>query len=79
MLVAGIGAGPNRRVLFDSGEALFAEACRIADELGTDGFYVPDEDLLASPRVVRELLAAMEREGRAFEFAVHARAADLGA
>jgi hypothetical protein len=79
MLVSGLGTGPQRRSLFDCGEALFTEACRLGKELGTEAFYVPDEGFLAEPALVRGLLRAMERENRAFEFAIHARAADLQA
>lgn len=78
-LVAGLGEGTQRRRLFDDGEALFAEVCRLGRELSTESFYVPDESFLAEPKLVRGLLAAMERENRPFEFAVHARAADLSA
>ncbi|MGC4114711.1 MAG: DTW domain-containing protein [Myxococcales bacterium] len=77
LLVAGLGMGPSRRTLFESGEALFAEACRLGQELSTETFYIPDEGFLADRVVVRGLLSAMERAGRPFEFAIHARASDV--
>ena len=78
LLVAGAPDGASRRCFFEDGEALFAEACRQAQALGTESFFVPDEDLFAAPELVRGFGRAMEREQRAFELIVCARAADLG-
>jgi radical SAM superfamily enzyme YgiQ (UPF0313 family) len=51
-----------------TGKELFQLACRIADERGTDIFYVMDENFLKDKERAMELLEEMERHGRYFNF-----------
>jgi len=57
-----------------TGEALFETACRIADERGTDDFFVMDENFLKDRQRAVELLEAMERHRRFFRFHIFSSA-----
>ena len=57
-----------------TGRAIFENAVRIADERGTDSFFVMDENFLKDTRRARELLARMEREQRFFQFQIFSSA-----
>jgi len=57
-----------------TGRAIFDNAVRIADERGTDSFFVMDENFLKDTRRARELLALMERENRFFRFQIFSSA-----
>jgi radical SAM superfamily enzyme YgiQ (UPF0313 family) len=57
-----------------TGEALFDTACRIADERGTDDFFVMDENFLKDRQRAVELLEAMERHRRFFRFHIFSSA-----
>jgi radical SAM superfamily enzyme YgiQ (UPF0313 family) len=59
---------------FGKGEDLYRNAVRIGEELGTDEFFVMDENFLKSADRARELLACMERDGRPLQFAVFSSA-----
>lgn len=64
---------------FSDGEALYRDACRVADGLGSDEFFVMDENFLKSGRRARELLACMERDGRPLRFGVFSSAESVEA
>jgi len=51
-----------------TGRQLFETACRIADERGTDHFFVMDENFLKHRERALELLELMERHRRWFRF-----------
>ena len=57
-----------------TGRAIFENAVRIADQRGTDSFFVMDENFLKDTRRARELLAEMEREQRFFRFQIFSSA-----
>jgi hypothetical protein len=57
-----------------TGRAIFDNCVRIADERGTDSFFVMDENFLKDTRRARELLVRMEREQRFFKFQVFSSA-----
>ncbi len=57
-----------------SGKALFDTACRIADQRGTDEFFVMDENFLKDRERAMALLAEMERHQRYFEFNIFSSA-----
>jgi radical SAM superfamily enzyme YgiQ (UPF0313 family) len=59
---------------FPTGESLYREACRLSEALGTDEFFVLDENFLKDGPRVRELLACMERDDRMFRFSVFSSA-----
>ncbi len=59
---------------FSSGEALYREACRLGDILGTDEFFVMDENFLKDTERARELLSCMQRDNRSFRFMVFSSA-----
>jgi len=58
----------------DSGEELFETACRVADERGTDDFFVMDENFLKDRDRAVGLLEAMERHQRYFRFHIFSSA-----
>jgi len=58
----------------ESGHALFETACRVADERGTDDFFVMDENFLKDRKRAMELLEAMEQHQRFFRFNVFSSA-----
>jgi len=51
-----------------TGKEMFDLACRIADERGTDIFYVMDENFLKDRQRAMDLIGEMERHGRFFSF-----------
>ena len=51
-----------------SGDQLFRLACRLADERGTDDFFVMDENFLKDRKRALELIEQMERHNRFFRF-----------
>ncbi len=57
-----------------SGKQLFQTCCRIADQRGSNEFFVMDENFLKNKTRAMELLAEMERQGRFFEFQVFSSA-----
>jgi radical SAM superfamily enzyme YgiQ (UPF0313 family) len=59
---------------FATGEALYREACRLGDALGTNEFFIMDENFLKDGTRARELLACMERDNRMFRFLVFSSA-----
>lgn len=59
---------------FPTGEALYQEACRLGDALGTNEFFVMDENFLKDTRRAQELLSCMERDDRMFQFLVFSSA-----
>ncbi len=62
-----------------TGEEVF-EACRKAEqELGVDDFGVMDENFCKDPVRARELLAEMERNGKAYSFSIFSSAETLAA
>jgi radical SAM superfamily enzyme YgiQ (UPF0313 family) len=64
----------NYTSYFPTGESLYREACRLSEALGTDEFFVMDENFLKDTRRARELLACMERDNRMFQFLVFSSA-----
>lgn len=59
---------------FGKGEELYRNAARIGDALGTDDFFVMDENFLKSKERAQELLACMERDERPLQFAIFSSA-----
>ena len=59
---------------FSSGQALYAEACRLADALGTHEFFVMDENFLKDAKRAHELLDCMQRDDRLLQFLVFSSA-----
>jgi len=57
-----------------TGKELFQTACRIADELGTDDFFVMDENFLKDRTRAMELLGEMEAHRRFFDFSIFSSA-----
>ncbi len=66
--------GKSYTPFFDSGKALFETACRVADERGTDSFFVMDENFLKDRERALELLSEMERHQRFFRFHIFSSA-----
>ncbi len=66
--------GRNYTPYFASGEALYREACRIGDALGTQEFFVMDENFLKDTKRAHELLACMQRDDRLLNFLVFSSA-----
>ena len=64
---------------FEGGEALYRDACRLSDELGTEEFFVMDENFLKSGARAREFLACMERDRRPLQVAVFSSAETIEA
>ena len=60
--------GKRYTPFFDSGKALFETACRVADERGTDSFFVMDENFLKDRQRALDLLSEMEHHQRFFRF-----------
>jgi hypothetical protein len=58
----------------NSGKALFETACRVADERGTESFFVMDENFLKERDRALDLLAEMERHERFFRFHIFSSA-----
>jgi len=57
-----------------TGREMFEVASRIADERGTEAFFVMDENFLKSPERAYELMAEMERHQRFFSFQIFSSA-----
>jgi len=57
-----------------TGQELFDTCCRLADERGTNEFFVMDENFLKDRQRAQDLLALMERHGKTFEFQVFSSA-----
>ncbi len=57
-----------------TGRELFETACRIADERGTNEFFVMDENFLKDTVRATELMEEMERHQRFFEFQIFSSA-----
>jgi hypothetical protein len=66
--------GKRYTPFFDSGKALFETACRVADQRGTDSFFVMDENFLKDRRRALDLLSQMERNRRFFRFHIFSSA-----
>jgi radical SAM superfamily enzyme YgiQ (UPF0313 family) len=64
----------NYTAYFASGEALYKEACRVGDALGTEEFFVMDENFLKDTKRAHELLACMQRDDRLLKFLVFSSA-----
>jgi radical SAM superfamily enzyme YgiQ (UPF0313 family) len=64
---------------FPTGEALYREACRIGDALGTNEFFVMDENFLKESERAHELLRCMQRDNRMFRFSVFSSAETIQA
>ena len=62
-----------------SGRELFETACRVADERGTDDFFVMDENFLKDRERAIELLEAMEQHQRFFRFHIFSSAEAISA
>jgi hypothetical protein len=62
-----------------TGRELFETACRIADERGTDTFFVMDENFLKDRQRGLELLEEMDRHGRYFKFHLFSSAESITA
>jgi len=60
--------GKRYTPFLDSGKALFETACKVADERGTDSFFVMDENFLKDRERALDLLSEMERHQRFFRF-----------
>jgi len=59
---------------FETGAELFRNACRIARDLGTDDFFVMDENFFKQEARARDLLALMERHQRPLRFGLFSSA-----
>ncbi len=57
-----------------TGKEMFETACRIADERGTDDFFVMDENFLKDRTRAMELLREMEAHNRFFDFSIFSSA-----
>jgi len=66
--------GKSYTPFLGTGEALFETACRVADERGTDSFFVMDENFLKNRERALELLAEIERHQRFFRFHIFSSA-----
>ncbi len=66
--------GRSYTSFIESGEELFQTACRVAEERGTDDFFVMDENFLKNRERALGLLDAMERHQRFFRFHIFSSA-----
>jgi len=66
--------GKSYTPFLDTGKALFETACRVADERGTDSFFVMDENFLKNRDRALELLSEMENRQRFFRFHIFSSA-----
>ena len=62
-----------------TGKEMFELACRIADERGSDDFFVMDENFLKDRTRAMELLSEMEHHGRYFSFHIFSSAETIKA
>lgn len=66
--------GKKYTPFFSRGRQLFDELCRLSDQLGTQEFFVMDENFLKDTERARELMRCMEENQRPFNFAVFSSA-----
>jgi hypothetical protein len=71
--------GKRYTPFLESGKALFETARRIADERGTDSFFVMDENFLKDRQRALDLLSEMERNRRFFRFHIFSSAETITA
>jgi hypothetical protein len=71
--------GKSYTPFLESGKALFETACRVADERGTESFFVMDENFLKNRDRALELLAEMEHRQRFFRFHIFSSAEAINA
>ena len=69
--------GKRYTPFLSTGRELFDTACRVADERGTDSFFIMDENFLKDRERALELIAEMERHERYFTFHVFSSAETL--
>ncbi len=60
--------GKNYTAYLSTGREMFETACRIADETGTNEFFVMDENFLKDKQRALDLIDEMERHDRYFSF-----------
>ncbi|MDX2435962.1 MAG: cobalamin-dependent protein [Acidobacteriota bacterium] len=60
--------GKRYTPFIDTGKELFETACKVADERGTDSFFVMDENFLKDRDRALDLLSEMEHHQRFFRF-----------
>jgi len=66
--------GRSYTPFIETGDDLFTTACQVADERGTDSFFVMDENFLKDRDRAMGLLEAMERHERFFRFHIFSSA-----
>ena len=66
--------GKQYTAFLETGDELFETACRIADERGTDAFFIMDENFLKNRERALRLLALMEQHQRFFRFHIFSSA-----
>jgi len=66
--------GKAYTAFFETGAELFRHACRIARDLGTEDFFIMDENFFKQEGRARELLALMEQHRRPFQFGLFSSA-----
>ena len=66
--------GKSYTPFLSTGRELFDTCCRLADERGTDDFFVMDENFLKDRQRALDLLEHMERHNRPFSFQVFSSA-----
>jgi radical SAM superfamily enzyme YgiQ (UPF0313 family) len=66
--------GKSYSPFLGTGKEIFDTCCRLADERGTDEFFVMDENFLKDRQRAMELLEEMERAGRYFTFQIFSSA-----
>lgn len=66
--------GRTYTAFFETGAELFGNACRIARDLGTEDFFIMDENFFKQEARARELLALMEYHRRPFRFGLFSSA-----
>ena len=66
--------GKKYTSFYSRGRGLFDELCRLSDEIGTQEFFVMDENFLKDTARARELMQCMEDHQRPFQFAVFSSA-----
>ena len=71
--------GKRYSPFISTGKELFELACRIADERGSDDFFVMDENFLKDHSRAMELLELMERHQRYFGFHIFSSAETIAA
>jgi radical SAM superfamily enzyme YgiQ (UPF0313 family) len=59
---------------FSTGAELFRIACRVAEDLGSEDFFVMDENFFKEEQRARDLLALMETQQRPFRFGLFSSA-----